>query len=1029
MSAILDAAAGAAAEGASEGAAGALKALASRLDFAALLDQRGRLLKLQSALPELALIPERLVLREAVGQPFEMVADCLSTSRHFELKQLIGEQLTVSLLQSDGSYAPWHGYVFEAGQLGADGGLARWRLVMRPWLGFLALRTDSFVYQDQSAAQILEAVFADHASANFELHLAEPLRTRSLCIQYNESDLDFVLRLVAEEGLSLRFEQLTGDAAQAADKARQARHKLIVSDPASESGARPDLGSVRFAAQHVTANLAEQKDAITAFEARRAVGANAVALGSWNYKQLAGTAGEAASALALGELPTLEVYDGAGSYRYADAAHAERAAELALAALELDFKRFEGQGSVRHLTPGAQFTLIDHALYGANMSALNYAGAVTASRQRPDNAFVLLAVEHHASNNLGSQVAQLLGSTALERGTYKNHFHAAPAAAALVPRFVRKPTAPGMQTALVVGVDSEPLTTERDLRVKVQFPWQRGERPLQGGLAHDASSPDAKGNAPGSETSGTWTRLAWPSAGANWGSALVPRVGTEVVVQFVEGDIDRPVIAGQLYNGADSPPFSAGVDSGVNHPGVISGLHSHTLNGAGFNQWVMDDATGQLRMRLLSSHAGSQLNLGHLIQQGSTGANRGAWRGSGFELATAGWASVRAGKGVLISTTTRQGSYGSAQGTQMDAAEALAQLKGAKDLGTRLDEVAKASGALGLKSHTPDQALAKFIDGVDPKKLGKHAGAVNGQQAMKAAADGRTLGSEPVEAFDKPIVMLDTPSTLAFATEASVMALAGQDTSLTAQGDLHQAAAHTYASASGQTTSLFTYQGGVQAYAANGPFSLRAHTDELQICADKAVTVISVNDQITIQAKTKIELVGGQSKLLLEGGNVTFSCPGLFEVKSSTHAFLEGGSKAAKLNALPQSKASRVPAAAIVGAAFNIFNAPRTSAVAAPKAETGAQSGTGKGKLPEAAPSLLVPPEKKLDFVEIRLHNDAGVPVSNAPYEVTLPNGRMFKGKLDADGFARIDGVPSGECNVRFPEHEEAGAIPERQGE
>jgi type VI secretion system secreted protein VgrG len=954
MSAILDAAA--------EGAAGALKALASRLDFAALLDQRGRLLKLQSALPELALIPERLVLREAVGQPFEMVLDCLSTSRHFELKKLIGEQLTVSLLQSDGAYAPWHGYVFEAAQLGADGGLARYRLVMRPWLSFLGLRTDSFVYQDQSAAQIIEAVFADHPSANFELHVAEPLRTRSLCIQYNESDLDFVLRLVAEEGLSLRFEQLTGDAAAAADKAKQARHKLIVSDRTSEPGARPDLGALRFAAQHVTANLAGQKDAITAFEARRAVGANAVALGSWNYKQLAGTSAEMVSALELGEVPALEVYDGAGGYRYAEAAHAERAAELALAALELDFKRFEGQGSVRPMAAGAQFTLIDHALYGANTSAFNYAGALTASRQRPDNAFVLLAVEHHASNNLGSQVAQLLGSTALERGTYKNHFQAAPAAA-LVPRFVRKPTAPGMQTALVVGLDSEPLTTDRDLRVKVQFPWQRGELPLQGGLAHDNASPDTKGNAPGNDSSGTWTRLAWPSAGANWGSALVPRIGTEVVVQFVEGDIDRPVIAGQLYNGADSPPFAAGVDSGVNHPGVISGLHSHTLDGAGFNQWVMDDATGQLRMRLLSSHAGSQLNLGHLIQQGASGANRGSWRGSGFELATAGWASVRAGKGMLISTTTRQGSYGSAQGTQMDVAEALAQLKGTKDLGTRLDEVAKASGALGLKSHTPDQALAKFIDGVDAKKLGKHASAVNGQEAMKAGADGRTLGSEPVEAFDKPVVMLETPSTLAFATEASLMALAGQDTSLTAQGDLHQAAAHTYASASGQTTSLFTYQGGVQAYAANGPFSLRAHTDELQIWADKAVTVISVNDQITIQAKTKIELVGGQSKLLLEGGNVTFSCPGLFEVKGSTHNFLGGGSNAASVDALPVGK---------VG--------------------------------------------EQVNWIELRHTYEDLEPVMGATYKVTFDDGSVRSGTLDGSGFARMDGVKAGVASVEYGE-------------
>ncbi|MCY7314788.1 MAG: type VI secretion system tip protein VgrG, partial [Rubrivivax sp.] len=895
----------------------ALKTLTSRLDFAALLDQRGRMLQLTSALPHLALIPERLVLREAVGQPYEMVLECLSTSRHFELKQLIGEQLTVSLLHASGlhapQYAPWHGYVFEAGQLGADGGLARYRLVMRPWLGFLAERTDSFVYQDQSAAQIIEAVFADHTSANFELRIAKPLRQRSLCVQYDETDLAFVLRLVAEEALSLRFEQLTGSAAEQADKTAQARHKLILSDAASESSARPDLGPLRFARQHITANRPGQKDAITAFEARRSLGPNAATVGSWNYKHLTGTAAAATSARPLGELPPLEIYDGSGAYRYDNAEHAERAAALALAALELDFKRFEGQGSVRCMSAGAAFTLIDHALYGANTSAINYAGALTGSHQRPDNTFVLLAVEHHASNNLGAQVAQLLSSTQLERGTYKNHFHAAPAAAVVVPKQVRKPTAPGLQTAIVVGIEGDdPATaggstvhTERDLRVKLQFPWQRGTKPLPGGLAHDPSSPDAPGNAPGTARSGTWTRVAWPSAGANWGSALLPRVGTEVVVQYIEADIDRPIVVGQLYNGADAPPFAAGVDSGVNHPGVISGLHSHGMDGDGtgagtepsggppYNQWLLDDATGQLRMRRATSHTQAQLGLGHLIAQGASDANRGPWRGSGFELSTAGWASLRAGKGLLLSTTQRQGSYASAASTQMDALEATAQLKGAQDLGSRLDEAAKASGALGLKSHTPSQALDKLIEAIDPSKLGKHAGAVNGQQAMKTAADGRQPGSDPVEAFDKPIALLDTPSTLAYATEASVMTLAGQDTSLTAQGDIHQAAAHTFASVSGGTTSLYTHEGGVQAYAANGPVSIRAHTDELQIWADQAVTVISVNDEVRIQAQTKIELVGGQARLVLDGQNITFSCPGQFEVRSSTHAFLPGGSEGA----------------------------------------------------------------------------------------------------------------------------------------
>ena len=827
--------------------------ITSRLDFSAQLQQDGRMLQLESALPTLALIPERLVLREAVHQPFELVLDCIATSAHLALKALVGEQLSVRVLQHDGTYKPLHGYVFEAAQLGSDGGLARYRLAMRPWLSFLALRRDAYVFQDKTAREVIEAVFARYPFVNFRWEAADELRLRSLCTQYRESDLAFVQRLLAEEGLSYHFEHLEGEAEQG-----QARHVLVV---CGRDGTRPDLGVARFSSRIRTPGNGH-KDAITAFAAQRQVQPNAVTLASWNYKALAGTSAEIASALPFGELPALEVYDGAGAYRYENAAHAERAASLALAALELDFERFEGQGGTRHFEAGRTFELAEHP---------------TAGGQR----FVLLAVEHHISNNLGAQAAELLSRSELAAGSYLNHFHAARAETPVVPRFVRKPTAKGLQTALVVGLGSEVLTTERDLRVKVQFPWQRND------------------NAPGNETSGTWVRVAQGAAGTNWGQAFVPRIGSEVAIAFIEGDIDRPLVTGGLYNGVDAPPFAAGVDSDVNHPGVIDGWHSQALDGAGFNQWVLDNATGQLRMRLHASVAASEIGLGHLVQQSGASAQRGSWRGAGFEAITQGWGSLRAGKGLLVSTSARPGSYGSAQSTQMDAAEAVAQLKAARELGSRLSQAAASSTAGPLPSHDAGQALEKFTQAVDPAANGKHAGPVNGQEAKKAS--GRTPG-DPVEAFDTPQVLLDTPSTTLLATEASIAAFAGQDISVAVQGDVQHTAAHTFASVSGQTTSWFTHQGGVKLHAANGPVSIQAHTDALQILADKDVTVISVNEEITVSASKRIELIAGQSSIVLDGGNIDFSCPGNWEVKASSHAFLGGGSGPASLPPLPDSR-------------------------------------------------------------------------------------------------------------------------------
>ncbi len=213
--------------------------------------------------------------------------------------------------------------------------------------------------------------------------------------------------------------------------------------------------------------------------------------------------------------------------------------------------------------------------------------------------------------------------------------------------------------------------------------------------------------------SGTWVRVAELQAGPNWGSHFTPRIGDEVLVEFIEGDIDRPVIVASLHNGQDLPPFSAGVDSAANHPGVLSGWHSHNHESpSDFNQWVMDDAPGQLRMRLASSTASTQLNLGYLISQSPSSSVRGAYRGSGFELRSDAWVTVRAKQGVLITTTARhnQGHSSGVTSTQMDVAEATAQLKAAQASAKALSEAAVAQQALPLRANKAQHQFTQQID-------------------------------------------------------------------------------------------------------------------------------------------------------------------------------------------------------------------------------------------------------------------------------------------------------------------------------
>ena len=204
---------------------------------------------------------------------------------------------------------------------------------------------------------------------------------------------------------------------------------------------------------------------------------------------------------------------------------------------------------------GRAFSLTEHSLYGPDALA---SGA---------NRFVVLRVTHEAANNLGTQAAQILLATDIEQGSYRNQFQAVPATTRLVPTPIERPTAPGMQTATVVAAEGEPLTTDRDGRIRIQFGWQRGTAPLPGGLGAPASPTGAAtGHAPGNERSGTWVRVAQSVAGPNWGAVFTPRAGTEVLVDFVDGDIDRPIVIGQLHNGQHDLPWPAGVDAAANHP-------------------------------------------------------------------------------------------------------------------------------------------------------------------------------------------------------------------------------------------------------------------------------------------------------------------------------------------------------------------------------------------------------------------------------------------------------------------------------
>jgi len=256
---------------------------------------------------------------------------------------------------------------------------------------------------------------------------------------------------------------------------------------------------------------------------------------------------------------------------------------------------------------------------------------------------------------------------------------------------------------------------------------------------------------------------------------------------------------------------------------------------------------------------------------------------------------------------------------------------------------------LGASSRSP----------TDPEQDGKYTAAVNGQEPRKATPGGRELDA-PVEKFAAPLMLLDTPASTNMASPASSLLFAGGHLHWSTQGDVQMTAAHTSAGVSGKASTLFTHDNGIQVYAANGPVSLAAHTDRLDMLADQAITVQSVNGRIEVKAAKKIAIIAGQSSVTLEDGNITFTCPGQFSAKGSQRLFSGAGAKAAAVEWLPNS--------------LTEFK----------------------------------------NYIAVNYRDAEGAPMAGVGYTIKFAGGAVIKGKLDQNGHAHHDDVPEKPTVVEY---------------
>ncbi|AVR95813.1 type VI secretion system Vgr family protein [Pseudoduganella armeniaca] len=779
--------------------------------------QHDRLLRLDTPLGEDMLLPLCAAGQERFSSGYEFTVDCLSVDGDIELKRLVAQPVTLWLRQTDRSYLPVHGYVHRMTRLGSDGRSTFCQLSLSCWMHFLKFRKDARIWQDKTADDILCDVFNIYpqAQGNYRFDVRDPATRRSYCTQY-ETDWHFAQRLMEEEGWYSYHEQSEDGS----------RHVLVVTD---------NLDQLKPIAQQQVrfhrAGTRDELDRILHWSAVRSLGSTQYSAQTDDYK--ATFSPKRTNTIVRpehGQLPgQLEVYEYTGAYTYSNHAQGDKQARLRIEQIESDMKRYRAVSGVRSLRVGSWFALEDHPVHAYDPD--------------DDREFAVVAIEWSIENNLpfSSGAQRFPGSLQLGLAAFGidsfrqgagtghcfNHIEVQRRNVPYRSAFEHlKPTL-HPQTAVVVGPASEEVYTDHLNRVKVQFRWDRH------------SQDD--------ERASCWVRVSYPNAGQGWGALTVPRIRQEVIVTFLNGDADRPVITGRLYNEEQVPQWHTN--------GLLSGYKSKEHKGAGFNQLVMDDTTGQNRIHIYSTSANAQLNLGYLVSQ--SGNQRNGFFGTGFALSTDDSGAVVAPKGLYLSTFGRPGP----QGMQLAASEATGQLKAGSTLTKTLSDTAVKAGAEALAGQA---ALDGFIEATQDRYDGQGQGSAN--------------------RFKEPALLAGSQAGIALASTKGTHVHAGAEVTVSSGQDTNIAAGKSLLASVAEKISMFAYNAGIKLFSAKGKVEVQAQGNDLDLIAEKVVRLLSTTARVEIHAQEEVLISAGGSFVKINGSGITSGTSGTWTSHASKHS-------------------------------------------------------------------------------------------------------------------------------------------------
>jgi type VI secretion system secreted protein VgrG len=448
---------------------------------------------------------------EEVSRDFTFTLELLSDDATIPLKAVMGKMVTISLVRDDGTLRYFNGYVFEFQFIKTDGGFAFYHMVLKPWLAYLRLRQDNAVFQNLTVLELCDKTFQPYTERDVQYRIAGEYPPLTLAVQYNETDHNHLHRRLEDSGLFYWYEH------------RADGHTLWLSDDSTRAE-QIDGEAPEMAFQSAVGSL--EDDGVHQWSAMRRVAAGRITLGSFDFKNIQFAGASFPSVKKHGGESSLEIYESTGAYGF-NHKSGNKLACLRTEELEARDLDFAAQSNDRTAQPGRWFKLAGHFSGGLRRRV---AGAAESPDDRSTRPYLVLSVHHRARNNYQD------GRDALS--DYENDFRCMRKTVPWRPArgWNSEPTRIfGVQTATVVGPPGEEIHTDEYGRVRLQFHWDRN------GQFDAASSP--------------WVRVVSGWAGANFGQISLPRIEQEVVVQFLDGNCDRPLVIGSVYNSRNMPPW------------------------------------------------------------------------------------------------------------------------------------------------------------------------------------------------------------------------------------------------------------------------------------------------------------------------------------------------------------------------------------------------------------------------------------------------------------------------------------------